>query len=657
VTRAFRGLLVLATVGLLLLLPQAAGKAESPHRGHGTVLAVVVDRVSFEDLMASAAFRRLASGGGAALMATNQNYRGNERAVFEALGSGSDPVSGSSQLMGRVLEENGVDVCVREGSSASGLRPPQPSSPMRFLGVGPTGDAACGRPEDPTVDSVLLVTDHSTADIDRLRGRRSSAERDRLRRQAIGTEGKVLEGLLGGEGYGSTLSGRFLFLVLTPSPSRDMTLRGDEVTPLIMVQSTNFRAFAASGSPRALRSDTTRQTGLVANVDVAPTILDFFGIPIPKEMGGQPIRVDGTVDLFHLHQLHLDQRRIRLPIQLGEVAFVAALGIVGIAALIQLGVRGSLPPRFGAVMRFLALCGAALPIPLIAGGLLPRLTYWVVVPFLVLTVVALAAAALSSRWPGPMGPFRFLGAVGLAFVVLDALFCWRGARIPLLGGTMFDGVRFYGLPNSFIALLLASALLVAVGLEPFTGFMLLLAAGLFAGFPNLGANVGAAITLFVAAGMWWALRTRRRFGLRELAFVAGTAAVGLAAVLLANRYLPGAPTHITGFVERTGGIGATWDTLRRRLDVGFGQIGQVPAAVIPLIGLVAVLGVVIARPAPIRSGLDLAGRVWREALIAMTVAGLAAFFVNDTGVAAAAPVFLYAMTALAYPAFLAARRS
>jgi len=342
---------------------------------------------------------------------------------------------------------------------------------------------------------------------------------------------------------------------------------------------------------------------------------------------------------------------------LGEVAFVAALGIVGIAALIRLGLRGSLPPRFGALMRFLALCGAALPIPLMAGGLLPRLTYWVVVPFLVLTVVALAAAALASRWQGPMGPFRFLGSAGLAFVVVDALFGWRGARIPLLGGTMFDGVRFYGLPNSFIALLLASALLVAVGLEPFTGFMLLLAAGLFAGFPNLGANVGGAITLFVAAGMWWALRTRRRFGLRELAFVAGTAAVGLAAVLLANRYLPGAPTHITGFVERTGGIGATWDTLRRRLDVGFGQIGQVPAAVIPLIGLVAVLGVVIARPAPIRSGLDLAGRVWREALIAMTVAGLAAFFVNDTGVAAAAPVFLYAMTALAYPAFLAARRS
>jgi hypothetical protein len=39
------------------------------------------------------------------------------------------------------------------------------------------------------------------------------------------------------------------------------------------------------------------------------------------------------------------------------------------------------------------------------------------------------------------------------------------------------------------------------------------------------------------------------------------------------------------------------------------------------------------------------------------VGGIAAFFVNDTGVAAAAPVFLFAMTAMAYPAFLAARRA
>src|SRR5438034_11372840 len=117
-------------------------------------------------------------------------------------------------------------------------------------------------------------------------------------------------------------------------------------------------------------------------------------------------------------------------------------------------------------MRFLCVCGAALPIPLLAGGLLPRLTYPVVVPFLVLSVVGLAALAVAARWPGPLGPFSFLGAVGLATLVLDALFGWPGARIPLLGGTMFDGVRFYGLPNAFIATLLASALFLAIRLRP-----------------------------------------------------------------------------------------------------------------------------------------------------------------------------------------------
>jgi hypothetical protein len=36
------------------------------------------------------------------------------------------------------------------------------------------------------------------------------------------------------------------------------------------------------------------------------------------------------------------------------------------------------------------------------------------------------------------------------------------------------------------------------------------------------------------------------------------------------------------------------------------------------------------------------------------MAGVVAFFANDTGVAAAAPVFLYAMSGMAYPAFVAA---
>jgi hypothetical protein len=393
----------------------------------------------------------------------------------------------------------------------------------------------------------------------------------------------------------------------------------------------------------------------VANVDVAPTILRFFGIPIPSEMDGQPIEFTDDPAPFKLHRLHLEQRRIRLPIQLAEVAFVAGSGAVAIVVLLIQSRRRHLRRWIAESMRFVTLCVAALPIPVMLGGLLPRLTYWVVVPFLILSVVGLAALARSTRLPGAIGPFVFLGLVGLAVVLVDGLFGWRGARIPLIGGTMFDGARFYGIPNALLCLPLASAMFVAAALPAFAGFLLLVGTALFAGFPSLGADIGGAITIFFAAGLWWVLRTRRRVGIRELAVVAGVTALGLGAVLLANRYLPGTPTHATRFVERTGGsLGGRLHTYSDRLKVGIDQVRDVPAALIPLVGLFVVLGLTLARPGPIGWGLDRAGRWWRHVVTVLCLAGVVSFLANDTGVAAAAPVFLYAMSAMAYPAFLVA---
>ncbi|HEV8420278.1 MAG TPA: hypothetical protein VGR13_02845, partial [Actinomycetota bacterium] len=65
---------------------------------------------------------------------------------------------------------------------------------------------------------------------------------------------------------------------------------------------------------------------------------------------------------------------------------------------------------------------------------------------------------------------------------------------------------------------------------------------------------------------------------------------------------------------------------------------------------------VLTRPGPIGWGLEMAGKRWQQALVVLTLAGMVAFFVNDTGLAAAAPVFLFAMSGMAYPAFVAATR-
>jgi hypothetical protein len=609
-------LLALIASVLLLSAPRPAGGQAERAARRGTVILFLVDNVSFEELMAVPEFRGLSRSGGSALMAAPVPEGDRGRYSFSTIWSGTiDP--GESEVVGSALQSNGVHVCLLS------LR-------VRFQG---RERCAKLRLRASERDPVLFVVP-------------AKGLADTL---AVGGDaGGLLPRLVGELGPRRTL-----MLAVGLSPSPEMVVSGDEVTPIVMGRGSMEGLLAGEGPLNGLTSDTTRRDGLVSNVDVAPTILDFFGIPIPGEMEGQPIRVADADAPFELHRRHLEQRRIRIPVQAAELSFIALLGLIAIAALIVLAVRGGLPSNAAAGMRFLALCGVALPIPLLLGGILPRLTYWVVIPFLVLSVVGLAALSLAARWSGPVGPLSFLGAVGLGVLLVDALLGWRGARIPLLGGTMFQGVRFYGLPNAFTALLLASALFVAFRLDSFGGSLLLVGAGLFAGFPGLGADIGGSITVFTAAGLWWVLRTRSKVGPKELAFAGGVVAVGLALVLLAHRYLAEAATHASRFADETGTTGEAARVFLDRLEVGFRMLNETPAAYIPILGLPIILWLVLARLGPLGRGLDLAGRAWRDVLVVLVVSGIVAFFVNDTGVAAAGPVFLYAMAGMAYPALAA----
>ncbi|HEX2267169.1 MAG TPA: hypothetical protein VHI97_03065 [Actinomycetota bacterium] len=440
-------------------------------------------------------------------------------------------------------------------------------------------------------------------------------------------------------------------MVVSPAPSDAMDRIGDEVTPIIIAYPSRFQHRRVS----SLSSPTTRQAGLVANVDVAPTVLDLMDLGISPEMTGSAIVADPSPPPFELHRLHLEQRRIRLPIQLGQIAFMVFLAIVGVPALFYLRRGRALSPHAAMALQFVALCGLALPVAVLAGGLLTRFTYGVVVPYLILTTIAVAGLSLSARLRGAMGPVVFIGAVSLGFVLLDGALGGRAFRIPLMGGTMFDGVRFYGLPNGFIALPLAGALFVATTLRPYSGFVLLIGVALFAGFPSLGANLGAAATIFVAAGLWWVFTTRSRFGLRELSFVAGVVALGVGVVLLVNQYLAESPTHVSRFAERTAGLGGLVSLIWSRLAIGVGMLNDVPIAYVPVLGLPFVAWLVWRRPAPFDAGLRLAGEPWRHAITVLALSSFFAFFANDTGVAAAAPGFLFALAPLAYAAFEASR--
>src|SRR5205823_2774262 len=180
-----------------------------------------------------------------------------------------------------------------------------------------------------------------------------------------------------------------LVVVVAPVPSTEMIEAGDETTPVIVARGLPSELFPANGPIHGLTSETTRYAGLVANVDVAPTVLDWFGIPVPADMDGLPIRVDDGPAPFGLYDDERGYRHIRFLVQVAEGAFVTAAGLFAMSMLLLYHQRGGLSERWRAGLRYFALAGATLPAATLTGGLVPSFDYVTVTVWLVAVVTLL----------------------------------------------------------------------------------------------------------------------------------------------------------------------------------------------------------------------------------------------------------------------------
>jgi hypothetical protein len=332
---------------------------------------------------------------------------------------------------------------------------------------------------------------------------------------------------------------------------------------------------AGHGFDGNLTSGSTRMDGYVLSTDVAPTVLDWLGIPVPGEMSGQPIRSEGSVDTESIEALEarmdvISSRRgpaIGLPI---AAWLLLALGaaLIGGAALARRAVR------------VLALSLVYLPSLLLLGaGLEPG---EVSEALLVGLGAPLAAALTLALLPG----YRALAAASAVTVLAYAVDVVAGSpltSLSLLGPNPGLGVRFYGIGNELEALL--AVLVVAgtgAGLVGFAAgtsrrsaaavFLVLglLAAAVFAA-GRFGADVGAAIVFPVGAAVA-AISIAGR-GRRPLA-LAAIAPVAVLALLALVDLVSGANAHLTRSVLDAGGFGDLADVAQRRLQLSVRSFGR-----------------------------------------------------------------------------------
>jgi len=422
-------------------------------------------------------------------------------------------------------------------------------------------------------------------------------------------------------------------------PSLVQSLRGDDL--LIAIErappaKNESLAIGIAGKNSSIRgeltSDSTRTDGYVLSTDVAPTILERFGLEVPSAMSGQPIRAEGSVDLASIEALAV--RMASISSRRGPVIGTSLLVWLVALALAVLLTRGR---TARVAVRLVALTIVYLPLLLLLGAALEpsqeaeRLLVAAGAPVLAAITVFLVrrrfqALAVAS------------GLVVLAYAV-DVIAGSPLTTLSLLGPNPGLGVRFYGIGNEIEALL---AVLVVAGtgaaiqgfaprLAPKTAAAIFLAVGLTCAFVfaagRFGADVGAAVVMPIGAGAAASkVATPQRRTALVVIMTSSLAFVGFISLI---DLVSGANAHLTRSVLDAGGFSDLAQVAQRRLQLSAHSFTRpIVFAFLPL--LLAIAALMIARRETLRTWLahaPLLAAGILGALVAVVVGTLA----NDSG--------------------------
>ena len=267
---------------------------------------------------------------------------------------------------------------------------------------------------------------------------------------------------------------------------------------------TPFFSKGPTQQPGTLTSDTTQTNGLIAARDIAPTILNALQVPVPVQMTGAPIRPCKTADLVQMDRL----------VRLNQEAQNAIFWTVGLGAGVIV---------FGGLAFYLT--GRTVG----DGGVIARyglriLASWTLALLLVpladphtVRVYLLEIAGLTALLAFiPTPPLLF--ALTAVVLVIDGFTGTRLVSNSALSEYALSGIRFYGIGNEYMGVLIGGAALFWFALVIFV-----------LSFPAFGAKAGGAVTATATFTIAYLRLTGREVNWKHLL---GSVAAGFALVFV-----------------------------------------------------------------------------------------------------------------------------
>ncbi|MGE5372480.1 MAG: hypothetical protein ACM3QZ_10880 [Solirubrobacterales bacterium] len=434
-----------------------------------------------------------------------------------------------------------------------------------------------------------------------------------------------------------------LLLVVSPAPPQMLIDLRNTFTPVL--------AIGPNYQNGRLTSAATRRGGVVANTDIAPTILSFFNINAANpSLVGQPMIAEPVPDQGILSaQVQLADRsattnRLRLPLIQGYAVLEIVLLLAALLVILRFRqYRNTMMPILYSVL----VC----PIVLLPLNLLALPADWHYIAVSILAVIGLTwLLIVFSRREYYLATMLAAGIM-LALLNIDLFTGANMIKSSVLGYDPMAGARYYGIGNEYLGMMIGSALLFGSALyarfpgRATMGLLIVFFLGEAAviALPNLGAQTDGVITAPIAFLTSLALLSGFRLKPKTLLVIGGIMVTAVLSLTIFDMNRPPElQTHIGRAANQiaTGGWQEALTIIQRKAAMNLKLIKYTVWTRVFLVFLAGLM-VLIFRPLGVMAALRDRYPVLFKGFAGIVTGAAVGLMINDSGIVTAATTAIY----------------
>lgn len=404
-----------------------------------------------------------------------------------------------------------------------------------------------------------------------------------------------------------------------------------------------------------LESSTTRNSGIVSNIDIGVDIINKFGLKNELMIGKVFKNVqdeNGIKKVLKDYERIVSINTIRASVVNSYVGIVSASWVIAMIAIlfknkIPKKEKGLGRDQIFKVLKELIKLGLIMPLAFLTAPVFQFKTpAGLVSGVLIVTIIYYLIGYFLFRKDDikQMGFYAFL-TIGL--IIIDCIIGTPLMKSGIMSYDAINGARYYGVGNEYEGVTIASAVFALAVLlnykkiSKWLAVVLSLVILITSAMPSMGANVGGAISECVAYLLFILLIFDVKLDLKKIIMI-GVATVLVVVAFAGLDFLMGTESHLAVFTNQIiqEGPAAIFNTFGRKIQMNL-KLAKSSVWVNILIVSIIIIGALIFKPSGYFKKIHDKYPMIFKGFMASFVGCIVTLLVNDSGIVAASTAAIY----------------